>query len=90
MAGLRRVGNVGAHMEQDVNVIVDVEPNEARLLIRLIETLVKDWYVNREQRKEALKSVADLGAAKDAAKKDGAASAPAVAAAPAAPEAKAE
>ena len=27
--GLRKIGNIGAHMESDVNLIVDVEPDEA-------------------------------------------------------------
>ena len=30
---VRSVGNIGAHMENDINVIVDVEPEEAKLLI---------------------------------------------------------
>jgi len=48
-------------MEEDVNVIVDVEPQEADLLVGLIETLLDDWYVERRKRTErnaALKSVA--------------------------------
>src|SRR5690606_8071979 len=49
---VRQMGNIGAHMEQDINVIVDVEPEEARLLIGLIETLVDDWYVARHARNE--------------------------------------
>lgn len=30
---VRKVGNIGAHMEKDINLIVDVDPNEANLLI---------------------------------------------------------
>jgi hypothetical protein len=37
-------------MEADINVIVDVEPKEAKLLIGLIETLVDEWYVVRHDR----------------------------------------
>lgn len=48
--GLRKMGNIGAHMEKDINVIVDVDPNEAKLLIGLIETLIDDWYVVRHER----------------------------------------
>lgn len=51
ITGLRKIGNIGAHMERDINVIVDVDPNEARLLIELIETLIEDWYVARHERK---------------------------------------
>ena len=34
---VREIGNIGAHMEKDVDVIIDVEPEEAGLLLRLIE-----------------------------------------------------
>lgn len=40
---VRNVGNIGAHMEKDINIIIDVEPGEAQLLIGLIEQLVDDW-----------------------------------------------
>lgn len=33
---VRHVGNTGAHMEKDINLIVDVEPEETKLLIGLI------------------------------------------------------
>ena len=26
---IRKIGNIGAHMECDINLIVDIEPNEA-------------------------------------------------------------
>lgn len=52
IVALKELGNIGAHMEQDVNVIVEVEPDEARLLINLIESLFDDWYVQRQQRAE--------------------------------------
>jgi hypothetical protein len=65
---VRGVGNIGAHMEKDINLIVDVEPEEAQLLIGLIEFLLKDWYVGRYERAEHMKRVIALGAAKTAAK----------------------
>jgi len=49
---LKDLGNIGAHMEADVDVIIDVEPREAALLIELIEQLFEDWYVQREQRRK--------------------------------------
>jgi hypothetical protein len=66
---VRKVGNIGAHMEKDINVIVDVEPNEAELLTRLIESLVQDWYVARENKKQHLTALIGLAAKKDADKK---------------------
>ena len=65
---VRQVGNIGAHMEKDINVIVDVDPDEAQHLIGLIELLMKDWYVTRHQREERLKAIVQLKDAKEAAK----------------------
>lgn len=57
---MRHIGNIGAHMEQDINVIIDVDPNEAGLLIELIETLVDDWYVARHDRDQRMNKVITL------------------------------
>lgn len=59
---VRKIGNIGAHMEQDVNLIVDVDPKEANILIQLIESLFEDWYIERHKRQErnaAVKALAD-------------------------------
>lgn len=61
---VRKVGNIGAHMEKDINLIIDVDPNEAELLINLIETLFHDWYVNREERKKRLEAIVGIGSKK--------------------------
>lgn len=66
---VRSVGNIGAHMEEDVNLIVDIEPNEAELLINLIETVLKDWYIACHERESRLKALAELGAEKEKARK---------------------
>lgn len=65
---VRKIGNIGAHMERDINLIIDIEPEEAQILIDLVETLFDEWYVAREQRAKRFKGVADLRAAKDAEK----------------------
>ena len=39
-------------MEKDVNEIIDIEPEEAKLLIKLIENLIQDWYIARHKREE--------------------------------------
>lgn len=54
---LRQLGNIGAHMEKDTNIIVDIDPNEANSLIQLIELLMKEWYINREERKKLFSSI---------------------------------
>jgi hypothetical protein len=61
---VRSVGNIGAHMEKDVNVIVDIEPGEAELLLKLIEDLFDDWYVTRHNRQERQKQIQAMAAAK--------------------------
>lgn len=65
---VRKVGNIGAHMEKDINMIVDVEPNEAGLLINLIEILVKDWYVARHSKQAMLNEIVALAGSKEAAR----------------------
>ena len=67
---IRKVGNIGAHMEKDINIIVDVDPNEAELLITLIETLMKDWYVTREERKTRLMAITGIATAKENKRKE--------------------
>lgn len=44
---LRSLGNIAAHMEKDVNCIVDIDDEEAEKLIKLIEFLINQWYINR-------------------------------------------
>ncbi len=58
---VRSVGNIGAHMEKDINLIIEVDPDEATLLIWLIERLVADWYEARHEREERLKEIVKLG-----------------------------
>lgn len=47
ISSIRKIGNIGAHMEKDINLIVDIEPDEAQKLIKLIEHLLEQWYINR-------------------------------------------
>jgi hypothetical protein len=57
---VRQVGNIGAHMEKDINLIIDVEPQEAILLIELIELLFEEWYVHKYEREQKLISISAL------------------------------
>jgi len=56
-------------MEKDINVILDVEPREAELLINLIEILFKDWYIARHERELRLEDVIKTAADKKQSKK---------------------
>jgi hypothetical protein len=61
---VRSIGNIGAHMEKDINLIIDVEPDEAGLLIGLIEILLKDWYIARNDRQQHLQSIVAVAQSK--------------------------
>lgn len=76
---VRSLGNIGAHMEKDVNLLIEVEPEEAQLLIGLIEMLFKEWYVAREARRQHLEQLRALADAKEAERDQGSrASAPGI------------
>jgi hypothetical protein len=66
---VRKIGNIGAHMEKDINLIVEVDEAEAGLLINLIEILIKDWYITRHEREKRLSSIVGVAEAKDTARK---------------------
>ena len=59
---VRGIGNIGADMEADINVIIDVDPDEAQVLIGLVELLFAEWYVAREQRKQGLEKLRTIAA----------------------------
>ena len=61
---IKTMGNIGAYMKLKANVLVDVEPKEAELLIKLIETLFKDWYIARYDRQQRLKKIKEAVANK--------------------------
>jgi hypothetical protein len=61
---VRQIGNIGAHMEANINVIVDVDPDEAQVLIELAELLFDEWYVAREQRTQRLVKLGVIAADK--------------------------
>ena len=66
---VRKIGNIGAHMEADINVIVDVDPDEAQTLIELVEALFSEWYVAAEARKTRLGHLKSIAADKAQKKK---------------------
>lgn len=66
---LRKVGNIGAHMEQDVNTIVDVDSGEAEKLLKLIELLIDKWYIARHDEEQLLSDITAIADDKDFQKK---------------------
>jgi len=69
MMGLKAIGNIGAHPEADVSLILEVEDGEAEELLNLLLILDDEWYVAREKRSRSLAKVAELASAKAADKK---------------------
>lgn len=64
MMSLKSIGNIGAHPEKDINLIVDVDEGEPDALLELLRILDKDWYVARADRLARLATVKQLGVAK--------------------------
>lgn len=63
--GLRKIGNIGAHMEKDVNLIIDIEPDEAKKLLRLIEMLLEKWYITRHEEEALLSEIVGIAENKE-------------------------
>ena len=55
-------------MEKDVNLIIDIEKEEVRSLLRLIEMLMDQWYINRHNQENLFKEITATAAAKAAKK----------------------
>lgn len=65
----RKIGNIGAHMEKDVNLIISVDPKEAELLIKLIEILIADWYIKKHEKKKQLEEIKKISEQKESQKR---------------------
>jgi len=68
ISAVRSIGNIGAHMEKDINLIIDVDPKEASMLIGLIEVLLQEWYVRRHDREEQMQKLIEAADEKKALK----------------------
>lgn len=77
LMGIKSVGNIGAHPEKDINLIIDVEEGEVEALISVLQILDAEWYVARAGRSARLAAVHSLSAMKAAAKNVSAGAAPA-------------
>lgn len=57
---LRSLGNIGAHMEKDVNEIIEIDDGEAEKLIKLIELLMEKWYIARHDEEKLLSEIVEI------------------------------
>ncbi|MBR3584352.1 MAG: DUF4145 domain-containing protein [Kiritimatiellae bacterium] len=67
--GLRKLGNIGAHMEKDVDLIIDIDPGEAKKLLRLIELLLDKWYLARHEEEALCSDIAIIADEKESQRK---------------------
>lgn len=64
--GLRKLGNIGAHMEKDVGLIIDIDEGEAEKLGKLIELLLEKWYIARHDEESLLNDITAIADEKKA------------------------
>lgn len=62
----RQIGNIGAHMEKDASIIIDIEPQEAELLLSLVEYLIQQWYISKHESTLMLEAVQRIAGEKQA------------------------
>ena len=68
--GLRKLGNIGAHMEKDVNIIIDIDKNEAQKLRKLVDLFMDKWYIARHDEELLLNEISDISDEKQKERKD--------------------
>ncbi len=68
LMAIKSLGNIGAHPELNTSLIIDVEPNEARALLLLIERLITIWYIARAEEEALIEHVKKIGDRKQALK----------------------
>ena len=66
---VKGIGNIGAHSEKNINVIIDIEPGEAEALLELLHLLDKEWYVVRANKQRTLEKISEISEKKKAQKK---------------------
>lgn len=65
---LRNLGNIGAHPEADVNFIIDINPDDALKIVKVIELLIKQWYIERHEQQKLYSEVTSMSDEKDSQK----------------------
>lgn len=71
IGAVRQIGNIGAHMEEDINVIVDIDAGEAEVLLDLLEQIADGWYAERQKRTARIARVRRIAANKAEQKRPG-------------------
>ena len=66
---VRRLGNIGAHMKKDINLIIEIDPGEAEKLINLIELLLNQWYIDRYEQEQLYNDILSINETKQTERK---------------------
>lgn len=69
MDHLRKLGNIGAHSEKNINVIIDITSEEAKILIKFIEYLIEMSYLERYKTEQIFHSIGEISQQKQSEKK---------------------
>lgn len=67
----RKLGNIGAHMEKDTSIIVDIDPEEAKLLLDLVEYLIYEWYISKHESSLMMDKIKQLSEKKESLRRPG-------------------
>lgn len=57
---VRKIGNIGAHMEKDVNLILEISDGESEKLLKLIELLIKNWYIEKHDAETLINDIEQI------------------------------
>lgn len=68
LMAVKSIGNVGAHptLDPELDIIIGIEPGEAKQLLELVEMFIDEWYVARHNREQRIKKVKELSVEKGA------------------------
>lgn len=62
---IRNLGNIGAHSENDLQLIINIESNDAKLILYCLEFLIEEWYIKSSERMDRIKQLKDLAKSKN-------------------------
>ncbi|MCB7038998.1 DUF4145 domain-containing protein [Eggerthella sinensis] len=54
---IRDMGNFGAHPEKDTSTIIEVDPEDADLAVQIVQTIIKDWYIDKHEREARISAI---------------------------------
>lgn len=63
---VRRVGNIAIHLSKTPEFITEIEPNEAELLLQIIDMCIDQWYIFEHVANQRVDEVNQLAAKKEA------------------------